>query len=177
MVWRAAAALVLAWFICAAPARSWATGCIVAIPATMVDTVDSGTAFPGMEFRFKLAVTARIDNVLIPQGTIGYGVVREVTAASNHDRNGSLVLEVRELVYNNKPYQVMIDPRDASVWAPAETLAERATGYLPIPGLVRTAVNEVRSGKNVKIGPGFMFHIVALGTTPKTLAPCHKIGN
>jgi hypothetical protein len=141
----------------------------------MVDSVDSATAFPGMTFRFKLTITARIDGVLIPSGTIGYGVVREVSAASNHNRNGTLVLEIRDLLYNGNVFEVMADPRDTSVWAPATTLTERATNYLPVPGLFRTAVNEVRYGRNVTIGPGFAFHIVALGA-PGNPAPCHKVG-
>jgi len=175
MAWRAALLVVFASLCVPVPARAWATVCNVPIPATMVDTVDSATAFPGMPFRFKLTVTARIDNVLVPQGTIGYGIVREVTAASNHDRNGSLVLEMREIPYRNKTIQIMADPRDTALWAPAATIAERATNYLPIPGIVRTAVNEVRNGKNVTIGPGFNFHIVALGP-PKAIAPCRKVG-
>ena len=141
----------------------------------MVDKVDSATAFPGMIFRFKTTIIARIDDVLVPQNTIGYGVVREATAAGNHDRNGSLTLEIRELVYDKRVLQVMADPRETSLWAPAITLAERATGYLPIPGILRTAVNEVRWGKNVVIGPGFNFHVVGLGD-PRNLAPCHKVG-
>jgi hypothetical protein len=141
----------------------------------MVDSIDSASAFPGMAFRFKITVTARIDGVLVPSGTIGYGLVREVTAASNHDRNGTLVLEIRNLLYNGNVFEVMADPRDTSIWAPATTLTERATNYLPVPGLVRTAVNEVRYGRNVTIGPGFAFHIVALGD-PGNPAPCHKVG-
>ena len=43
-----------------------------AIPATMVDRVDSATAYPGMLFRFKTTIIARIDDVLVPQGSIGY---------------------------------------------------------------------------------------------------------
>ncbi|HUN28195.1 MAG TPA: hypothetical protein VMV65_00185 [Alphaproteobacteria bacterium] len=158
-----------------APAGAWDLVCEAAIPATMVDKVDSATAYAGMVFRFKTTIAARVDNVLVPQGTIGYGVVREVTAASNHDRNGSLTLEIRELVDGNRVLQVMADPRETSLWAPAQTLTERASNYLPVPGIVRTAVNELRWGKNVVIGPGFNFHVVGLGD-PRNLAPCHKVG-
>lgn len=141
----------------------------------MVDRIDSATAFPGMIFRFKLTQTVRVDNVLVPEGTIGYGVVREVTAASNHDRNGSLTLEPRELIFGKLVLQVMADPREGALWAPAQTLVERGSNYLPVPGIVRTAVNEVRWGKNVVIGPGFNFHVVGL-SDPRNLAPCHKVG-
>ncbi|HTX57854.1 MAG TPA: hypothetical protein VMD47_12215 [Candidatus Acidoferrales bacterium] len=156
-------------------ARAWALVCEVPYPVTMVDRVDSATAFPGMVFRFKLTQTVRIGDELVPVNTIGYGVVREVTAASNHDRNGSLTLEPRELIFGKQILQVMADPREGSLWAPAQTLIERGTNYLPIPGIVRTAVNEVRWGKNVVIGPGFNFHVVSLGDA-RNLAPCHKVG-
>ncbi|HEY5341236.1 MAG TPA: hypothetical protein VIK27_09440 [Candidatus Aquilonibacter sp.] len=175
MARRAALLLLLLWCACTAPGRSWALVCNVAIPATMVTSVDSASAFPGMGFRFKITTTARIDGILVPTGTIGYGIVREVTAASNRDRNGSLTLEMREIPFDKQVIQVMADPRETSLWAPATTLAERAAGYLPVPGLLRTAVNEVRHGRNVVIGPGFNFHIVGLGD-PRNLAPCHKVG-
>jgi hypothetical protein len=155
--------------------RAWDLVCEAAIPVTMLDKVDSATAYPGMLFRFKTTIIARIDDVLVPQGAIGYGIVREVTAASNHDRNGSLTLEIRQIVLGKRILQLMADPRETSLWAPAMTATERATGYLPIPGIVRTAVNEVRWGRNVVIGPGFNFHIVGLGD-PRNLAPCHKVG-
>jgi len=141
----------------------------------MIDKVDSATAYAGMVFRFKITITARIDDILVPQNTIGYGVVREVTAAGSHDRNGSLVLEMRELVYGNRVIQVMADPRDTSIWAPAQTITEAASGYLPVPGIVRTAVNDVRHGRNVTVGPGLTFHIVGL-PDPRKDSPCHKVG-
>ena len=102
-------------------------------------------------------------------------MVREVTSAGGHDRNGSLVLEMRELVYGKRIIQVMADPRDTSIWAPAATITEAATGYLPVPGIVRTAVNDMRHGKNVIVGPGLNFHIVGL-PDPRNQAPCHKVG-
>jgi hypothetical protein len=141
----------------------------------MVDKVDSATAYPGMTFRFKITVAARIDGVVVPQNTIGYGVVREVRAASNRNRNGSLILEMRDVYAGNRRLAVTADPRETSLWAPATTLEQRAEGYLPIPGIVRTAVNEVRDGRNVTIGPGFDFHILSL-PDPRNGGPCHKVG-
>jgi hypothetical protein len=175
---RAAASIIgiaVALALTVAPARAWETMCNAAIPATMVDSVDSGTAYPGMQFRFKITTTARILGTLVPSGTIGYGYVREVSGASNRNRNGSLILEMRELIYRNRLIQVMADPRDSSTWAPAMTLTERATNYIPIAGLIRTAVNEVRDGKNIRIGPGFVFHVIGLGDPRKT-RPCRKVG-
>ena len=174
-----ALAFAIALFVAVAlrpePARAWVTMCDAAIKATMVDKVDSGTAYPGMAFRFKTKVSANIFGRIVPEGTIGYGYVRYVSAASNHDRNGSLILEMRELLYRDDLIQVMADPRESSVWAPATSLAERATGYLPIPGLVRTVANEVRDGKNVTIGPGFIFSVIPLGD-PRKMHPCRKVG-
>jgi hypothetical protein len=150
--------------------------CNAAISATMVDSVSSGSAYPGLVFRFKITVDANILGTIVPANTIGYGYVREVTAASNHNRNGSLVLDMRELSYKNKAVQVINDPRDSSIWAPAGTVTDRASGYLPIPGLIRTAVNEVRHGKDVTIGPGFNFHVIGWGD-PRKMHPCRKVGN
>jgi hypothetical protein len=157
------------------PGFAWDLVCEAALPVTMVDKVDSATAFPGMVFRFKFTQTVRLDDVLVPQNTIGYGIVREVTAASNHDRNGSLMLDPREVILGKRILQVMADPRETALWAPAQTLTERASNYVPVPGIVRTAVDEVRWGKNVVIGPGFNFHVVGLGDA-RNLAPCHKVG-
>lgn len=149
--------------------------CEAPLPVTMVDRVDSATAFPGMIFRFKFTQTVRLDDVLVPQNTIGYGIVREVTAASNYDRNGSITLEPRQVVLGKQILQVMADPRENALWAPAQTLTERASNYVPVPGIVREAVNAARWGKNVVVGPGFNFHVVGLGD-PRNLAPCHKVG-
>lgn len=159
----------------ATPANAWVTMCNAAIPSTMVDTVSSATAYQGMVFRFKITVDANVLGTIVPANTIGYGYVREVSAASNHDRNGSLALDMRELLYGNKAIQVINDPRDAAIWAPVETTVERATGYLPVPGLVRQAVNEVRHGKDVTLGPGFTFHVIGWGD-PRKMHPCRKVG-
>lgn len=172
---RFAVLLALGFLICCTRAQAWVLVCSAQIPATMVDKVDSATAYPGMPFRFKITITARIDGVLVPKGTIGYGVVREVSAASNRNRNGSLILEMRALYIGNRKIPVTADPREASLWAPAASLEQRAEGYLPIPGIVRTAVNEVRDGRNVTIGPGFNFHILSL-PDPRNGGPCHKVG-
>ncbi len=166
---------VLLLFATATPARAWVTMCNAAIPATMVDAVSSATAYPGMAFRFKITADANILGTVVPENTVGYGYVREVTAASNHARNGSLVLDMREIIYKSKEIQVMDDPRDSAIWAPAETTVERASGYLPVPGLVRQAVNEVRHGRDVTLGPGFDFHVIGLGD-PRKMHPCRKVG-
>lgn len=141
----------------------------------MVDTIDSKTAYPGMPFRFRISQPSNILGHIVNTGTIGYGYVREASAASNHDRNGSLVLEMREVISGKTHIQVMADPRETSLWAPATSLAETAAGYVPIVGLVRTAANEVRNGRNVTLGPGFNFHVVGIGDITK-MQPCHKVG-
>jgi hypothetical protein len=141
----------------------------------MVDSVDSATAYPGMRFRFRITTDVNFFDTIIPIDTIGYGYVREASAASNRARNGSLLLEMRALIYKNREYQVMVDPRESGVWAPAQTISERASDFAPIPGIVRTAVNEVRNGKNIVIGPGFTFHVVGLGD-PRKMQPCRKVG-
>lgn len=174
-----ATALACAIIACAlpvaAPAEHWKTVCNIDIPATMVDTVDSGVAFPGERFRFRTTETVRFGTTLIPENTTGYGFVRAVTAASNRNRNGSLVLELRALYMGSREINVIGDPREGSVWAHASSgLVDRASGYLPIPGIIRTAVNEVRDGKNVSIGPGFKFNVVPF-TSPRDGTPCRKV--
>lgn len=165
----------LAFGTSALPARAWQTVCNAPIPVTMFDSVDSGSAYPGMRFRFRLTQTSNLNGHVVPVDTIGFGFVRAVTGASNRNRDGSLVLEPREIVYKNLHIQVMADPLEASLFSPSQTAADRASGYLPIPGIVRTAVNEVRNGRNITIGPGFNFHVIALGD-PRTTAPCRKVG-
>jgi len=118
----------------------------------------------------------RIDGHLLPVDTIGYGYVRHVSAASNRNRDGSIVLEPREIIDENLRIQVMGDPRELAILSPAVTFGERASGYLPIPGILRTAVNQVRNGRNITIGPGFLFHVIALGD-PRKMAPCRIVGN
>lgn len=157
------------------PAQAWQTQCNAAISATMIDSVNSGSAYPGMKFRWKTTEAGNFLGTVVPKGTIGYGYVRAVTGASNRNRNGSLILEMRELVYRNRLIEVMVDPQSSAVWAPAMTMTDRATNYIPIAGLIRTAVNEVRDGKNITIGPGFAFKVVALGDPRKT-SPCRKVG-
>ena len=157
------------------PAPAWTLVCEAGIPATMVDTVDSATAYPGERFRFKITQPSNILGHIVGAGTIGYGYVRQASAASSHDRNGSLVLEMREVVSANTHIQVMADPRETSLWAPATSLAERAAGYVPIAGLIRTAANEVRNGRNVSLGAGFNFHVVGIGNVTQ-MQPCHKVG-
>lgn len=158
------------------PAGAWETQCNAAISATMVDKVNSATAYPGMKFRWKTTQTGDFLGTTVPRGTVGYGYVREVIGASNRDRNGLLILEMRTLVFRNRLIQVMVDPQTSAVWAPAMTLADRATNWIPIPGIVRTAVNEVRDGKNITIGPGFAFKVIALGD-PRHTSPCRKVGH
>lgn len=157
------------------PAPAWTIVCEAGIPATMVDSVDSKTAYIGMPFRFKITSPANINGHDVSPGTIGYGYVRQASPASNRNRNGSLVLEVREVVDGHTHLQVMADPREASLWAPATSVAEKAEGYVPFAGLIRTAANEVRNGRNVSLGPGFNFHVVAIGDVTK-MQPCHKVG-
>ena len=171
----AASALLLLVSLAAAPASAWTLVCEAGIPATMIDKVDSATAYPGMRFRFRITQPSNIDGRIVKAGAVGYGYVREVSAASNRDRNGSLALEVREIISGSTRLQVMADPREATLWAPATSLAERASGYVPIAGLIRTAVNTVRDGRNVTIGPGFNFHVVSIGNVTQ-MQPCHKVG-
>jgi len=158
------------------PAGAWETDCNAAIPAAMVDTVSSRTAYPGMPFRFRVTVSANLNGVIVPQDTIGWGYVRSVTGASNHGRDGSLLLEPRVVIYDNKQIPVMGYPLEGASWSPGTTLTERASGYVPVPGEVRTVVNEFRKGRDITVGPGSKFHVIALGD-PRTAKICRKVGD
>ncbi len=169
-------ALIFAIAACGAPARGAVKRCNSEVPVNMIYSVDSGKAFPWMRFRFRLNAAAILEGHAFPVDTIGYGYVRAVTAASNRNRNGLLVLEPREIIDGNLRVQVIADPRESAIFTPVETFGERASGYLPIPGILRTAVNQVRNGRNITIGPGFIFHVIALGD-PRKMAPCRIVGN
>jgi hypothetical protein len=141
------------------------------IPAAMVDTLDSAKTFPGERFRFRTTAASIVRGVSIPKGTIGWGIVRFTAAASNHARNGAIDLEPRYLVVGTKTVDVSGDPREAPIQSHGQTIAEKSAGYVPVVGLVRSAVNTVRSGSNIVVGPGFSFHVIAVGDL-RDVSPC-----
>ena len=142
--------------------------CAFAVPAAMVDKVFSGTARAGQPFRFKVSQDAVLDDgTPVPEGTIGYGIISEASAASRGNKDGLIALEPRYLVVP-KPkggymrVQVTMNPTLPVVWSPNEPLLRAAANALPIPGIIMSGVNSVRWGRNITLGPGFVFSVIAV---------------
>ncbi len=137
----------------------------------MVDTLDSAKTFPGERFRFKTTAASIVRGVRIPAGTTGWGIVSFSAAASNRARNGAIALEPRYLIVGSRIVQVAADPREATIQSHGQTMAEKGAGFIPIIGLVKSAVNTVRNGTNIRVGPGFVFHLIGVGDLTD-VSPC-----
>jgi len=145
----------------------------------MVDKIDSKEARSGGEFRFRVTQTTQLNGVSVPAGTLGYGVIREADAAGRHDHDGSLALEPRYLmVARPRPQagsrekgggftrvEVTMNPTLPVVWSPGVTLVQQGISHipLPVPGIAMTAINTVRWGRNITLGPGFKFSVIPVG--------------
>ncbi len=145
--------------------------CDVTIAATMVDTMDSAHSYPGERFRFKTTAAAKFGDVDIPEGTEGWGVVRYVQGARSRNRGGLLIIEPRFLAMGETRVAVMSDPRETAEFAHSATLTDEGISMIPI-GMLQTAMHYIRPGSNVKLGPGFKFHIVVMGDLVSD-EPCH----
>ena len=149
----------------------------------MLDKVDSKEARPGGEFRFRVTQTTQLSGVSVPAGSIGYGVVREADAAGRHNHDGSLALEPRYIILlRPRPQagshvkatketgtlsrvEVTMNPTLPVVWSPSEPLLQKGISHvpLPVPGIAMTAINTVRWGRNITLGPGFFFSVIPVG--------------
>ena len=169
-----ASALAAAVWVLPHPAAA-AKVCAYAIPAGMVDRVESANARTGGSFRF--ATTADVtleDGTFVPSGTPGYGVIRSASSAGRRNRDGSLSLEPRYLVVAKaktgpKRIDVTMTPTLPVTWSPSEPLLNKAASHvpLPIPGLIMTGVNQVRWGRNITLGPGFAFSVLPVANLAK----------
>ncbi|MBV9333471.1 MAG: hypothetical protein JO146_05655 [Candidatus Eremiobacteraeota bacterium] len=136
------------------------------VAAEMMESVDSSEARPGDFFRFQTvnAVTAGT-SVIIPERTLGYGVVTVASPAGRDAHPGVLVLEPRYLTLpNGKRLGVVLnhnvsgDPLDRS------GSSNGIPGYLgaiPLLG-VGAAIgifNYFRKGKNIVVPRGTVFTI------------------
>lgn len=152
-----------------APARAERI-CAFAIPVEMIDKVYSGNARAGAPFRFKVSAAAELDDgTLVPAGTIGYGIVRGASAAGRHNHDGMVAIEPRYLVLPPKQKDatvrvaaVTMNPQLPVAWTPSEPLLQKGASHipLPIPGLAMSAINTVRWGRNITLGPGFTFTVL-----------------
>jgi hypothetical protein len=158
-----------------APARATKV-CAYAIAAEMLDRVASASARVGDAFRFRTTEEMTLeDGMTIPAGTLGYGIVRDASAAARHDHNGVIALEPRYLIVE-KPdgsaarVEVAMNPTLPLAYTPDTTLIEKGISHipLPVPGLVMTGVNAVRWGKNITVGPGFAFSVLPVGNLARS---------
>jgi hypothetical protein len=130
-----------------------------------IQPVDSGKAKAGDFFKFKSigAVTLH-GKIVIPSGTIGYGVVTlAVAAARGH--GGALGLEPLYFqLKNGEKVHVVRDRRPNSLAAQGSSgQLPSLIGAIPVPGvsLAISAFNALHKGKNVTIPPGAIASVFA----------------
>ena len=169
-------ALALAALSVAIPLpASAAKVCAYAIPAAMIDKVESANARVGGYFRFMTTTDVTLDDgTEVPSGTPGYGLIRGASAAGRRNHDGSLSLEPRYLLVTKKKggdkrVEVTMTPTLPVTWSPSEPLLNKAASHvpLPVPGLIMTGVNQVRWGRNITLGPGFTFSVIPVGNLAK----------
>jgi hypothetical protein len=157
------------------PARATKV-CAWTIPVVMVDKVYSGNARAGYGYAFRVTQDAAAENgTNIPAGTMGYGIIRSVSAAGRHNHDGSITLEPRYLIVpmhggGTLRLEVTMNPTLPVTWTPTEPLINKAASHvpLPVPGLIMTGVNQVRWGRNITLGPGFVFSVLPVEDLAKS---------
>jgi hypothetical protein len=134
----------------------------------MVDTVKSVSAREGGAFRFRITDTVTIeDGTEIPEGTPGFGVIRSASPAARGNHDGIIALEPRYLMVRKpqggwKRVEVAMDPTLPPIWTANESVLSKASNFLPVPGFVVSSVNAFRWGRNISLGPGFVFAVIPI---------------
>jgi hypothetical protein len=139
--------------------------CAASIPVVMAEKVTSDQSIPDQYFRFITVASTRFGSLTVAKGLSGYGIVRNVTAAGRRDVYGSVTLEPRYIVLGRgKRLDVTMDPTiPVALTSRTPTVDQYASHIpIPVPGIAMSAVNLVRFGKNVTLGPGFPFKVVPL---------------
>lgn len=134
------------------------------VAVQMLDDVDSHTAKPGDFFRFETvnALTNRT-HIVVPQRTIGYGIVAVASPAGRGGRAGTLVLEPRYLVLpDGRHAGVVLDHNTSDMVANGKS--GDMPGYLgaiPVPmiGAAIGIFNYFHHGKDIEVKRGTMFSI------------------
>jgi hypothetical protein len=150
-------------FAAQVPANVALNPCTV-VAVEMVDEVNSSDAFPGDFFRFQTvnAVTAG-RRVVIPERTMGYGIVAVASRAGRNGRAGTLVLEPRYLdLPNGTRLGVVLDHNAGDLQRNGQSGG--VPGYLgaiPLPGLGAAIgiFNYFHKGKNIEVKRGTIFPI------------------
>jgi hypothetical protein len=59
---------------------------------------------------------------------------------------------------------VTMNPTLPDVWTPSQPFYQKAVSHvpLPVPGLAMQAINTVRWGRNIRLGPGFSFTVLRI---------------
>jgi hypothetical protein len=162
----AAGALVVALLTGATtlPAKAIVVEQCSVVAVEMLDDVNSTEARPGDFFRFETinAVTTGAQ-VVIPQRTIGYGIVIIAVPAGRGGRPGTLVLEPRYLVLPNGHHVgVVLNHNSGSLASSgASNSAPVYLGAIPLPGIGAAVqlFNYFHSGKNVQVKRGTQFSV------------------
>jgi hypothetical protein len=152
-------------FSAARPAPAMLLDRCTVVAVQMMDEVNSANARPGDFFRFETvnAVTGGAA-VVIPQRTMGYGVVAVASPAGAHDaRPGTLVLEPRYLIMPDGRHLglVLNHNTDGLSRAGANAAIPGYLGAIPVPG-VGAAIgvfNYFRKGKNIVVPRGTIFTV------------------
>lgn len=134
------------------------------VAVQMVDSVDSSSARPGDFFRFETinAVTSG-KNVVVPQRTMGYGIVTVASPAGRGGRAGVLVLEPRYLVMPNGGHVGVVLDHNAGDLERSGA-SGNMPGYLgaiPVPaiGAAIGIFNYFHHGKDILVKRGTIFSI------------------
>ncbi len=141
--------------------------CVAAMPVDMLDKVDSKTARAGGTFRFTTMQDEQLDDgTPVAAGTPGYGLVRYASPAGRNGHDGSLALEPRYLVVAKakggyKRVDVTMNPTLPPDWTAKDLMSVVADAPIPVPG-VSIAINAVRWGRNITLGPGFTFSVIPI---------------
>ncbi|HEV3153555.1 MAG TPA: hypothetical protein VGZ02_07115 [Candidatus Baltobacteraceae bacterium] len=134
------------------------------VAVKMMDNVDSSDARPGDFFRFETlnAVTSG-KKIIIPERTMGYGIVVIASPAGSQGRSGTLVLEPRYLVLPSGTKLGVVLDHDVSDLQRSGTSGSMP-GYLgavPVPGIGAAIgiFNYFHHGRNILVKKGTIFEI------------------
>jgi hypothetical protein len=146
--------------------------CLSAIPAGMVDKVDSSSARAGGTFTFKITENEQLDDgTPIPAGTPGYGLIR-YAAPAGRGHDGVLALEPRYVVVRKpqggyRRIDVTMNPTIPAQWTARDLVGTAISNApIPIPG-VSIALNAMHFGRNITLGPGFTFSVIPIDNLQK----------
>lgn len=134
------------------------------VAVQMLDNVDSSNAQPGDFFRFETVNAVTVKNkIVIPDRTMGYGIVAVASSAGRNGRAGALVLEPRYLeMPDDLRVGVVLNHNTSDLEKSGKSgSAPGYLGALPIPflGAAVGIFNYFRHGQDILVKKGTMFSI------------------